>query len=516
MRQLTSLDAQFLAMESARTYGHVSGLAIIDPSTAPGGSLTGQDFCRLVSERLPLLKPFRWKLAEVPLGLDHPYWIEDPDFDLDFHIRETAAPPPGDDRALAEQVARIVARPLDRTRPLWELYLIHGLPEGRVAALTKIHHAAVDGVSGAEILSALVDLSPEGRDMPKDGRTARERSGERVPGQLEMLGRGLAGLPRQPLRALGALPSAVPNLADVPGVQLVPGVGTIGRLSTRARQALANAEGQELAGPTPVTVPRTRFNHPISASRRFSFGSLPLDRVKAIKNELGISVNDVVVAICATAMRNFLLERDELPDEPLVAMVPVSVRTQEQIGTFGNRIGVMIAPIPTNVADPRKRLMVAHETLSSAKTRHKAMPASLLQDVTKFIPPAVHARASRATLRVMGSRRPPLNLVISNVPGPPMPLYMAGGKLEAHFPVSVITDGVGLNITCMSYRDHIDFGIVVDREMVDDAWPLMEAHRAALEEIDDVVTGHRKGRVIPSKHGSREPARTTQAEPSHA
>jgi diacylglycerol O-acyltransferase / wax synthase len=507
MRQLTSLDAQFLALESKSTYGHVSGLAIYDPSTAPGGRMTRADVCRLIDQRLHMLPPFRWRLAEVPFGVDHPYWVDDPDFDLDFHIRETAAPPPGDDRALAEQVARIVARPLDRRHPLWEIYLIHGLPEGRVALLTKIHHAAVDGVSGAEILSVMVDLGPEGRELPP-GR--EDCCGERMPGQLEMLGRGLLGTPRQPLRAMRALPNSVPNLADIPGVQQVPGIGTLGRMSARAKRLVGGEAARDLLGPPAVNVPRTRFNHPITPHRRFSFGSLPLDRVKAIKNELQISVNDVVVALCATAMREWLLERDELPSDPLVSMVPVSVRTDEQVGTFGNRVGVMIVPIPTDVADPRKRLLKAHETLRSAKSRHKAVPASLMQDITQFIPPAVHARASRTMMSLSGSLRPPLNLVISNVPGPPMPLYCAGARLEAHFPVSVVTDGVGLNITCMSYRDHMDFGIVADRDMVDDAWPLFDAHRAALEHLDEVICGSRGG--VPSK----DVPRSSQASPSHA
>ena len=503
MRQLTSLDAQFLAMESSRTYGHVSGLAIYDPSTAPGGELTRKDICRLIGERLHLLPPFRWKLAEVPFGLDHPYWVEDPDFDLDFHIRDTAAPPPGDDHALAEQVARLVARPLDRAHPLWELYLIHGLPDGRKAILTKIHHSAVDGVSGAEILGAMVDLSPEGREIPPQP----DLKGERFPGQLEMLSRGLLGVPRQPLRALQAVPR-LPNLADVPGAQQIPGVGLLGRLATRAQRVVGEGD---LLEPSSVTVPDTRFGGRISKHRRFSFGSLPLDRVKAIKDELGISVNDVVVTLCATAMREWLLERDELPSEPLVSMVPVSVRTDEQRGTFGNRVGVMIVPIPTNVADPRKRLMTAHETLKVAKSRHRAVPAMVLQDLTQFVPPAIYARAARATMRLGAGLRSPLNLVISNVPGPPMPLYCAGARLEAHFPVSVITDGVGLNITCMSYRDHIDFGIVVDREMVDDAWSLMDAHRRALEELDEVVCGRR----VPSKD-VRASAQQSEASPSHA
>ena len=505
MRQLTSLDAQFLAMESARTYGHVSGLAIYDPSTAPGGTLTAKDICRTVGERLHLLPPFRWRLAEVPFGLDHPYWIEDPDFDLDFHVRETAVAPPGDDRQLAELTARIVARPLDRAHPLWEIYVVHGIEGGRVGLLTKIHHAAVDGVSGAEILSILLDVDPAGRDVPEQ---RQHDLGRRVPGQWEMLGRGVAGMPRQPVRALRALPSSVPNLADLPGIQQVPGVPTMGRLTSRLKRIASGGGDGELLGPAPISVPRTRFNRTISPHRRYSFGSLPLDRVKAIKNELGITVNDVVVTICATAMRSWLEERGELPDEPLVSMVPVSVRTKEQVGTFGNRVGVMIVPIPTDVADPRERLMRAHEVLGAAKSRHKAVPASLLQDVTQFIPPAVYARAARVTMQITAGVAPPLNLVISNVPGPPFPLYCAGARLEANFPVSVITDGVGLNITCLSYEDHIDFGIVVDRDMVDEAWSLMTAHREALEELDAVICGTR---VVPSKHGSQPPVHPARA-----
>src|SRR3954469_6938380 len=223
MRQLTSLDAQFLAMETPRTWGHVSGLAVYDPSTTPTGQLTIEDLCRVVSQRLHLLPPFRWRLVWVPFGLDHPYWIEDPDFDIDFHIRESAVPPPGGDRQLAETVARIHARPLDRSRPLWELYVIHGLEGGRVALLTKLHHAMVDGVSGNEILAVLLDPSPEGREIPP----AEAEHGDRVPGELEMLGRGLAGVPRQPWRALKGLPKTLPNLTEMPGANAFPGVPTI-------------------------------------------------------------------------------------------------------------------------------------------------------------------------------------------------------------------------------------------------------------------------------------------------
>ena len=239
MRQLTSLDAQFLGVESARTYGHVGGLAVYDPSTAPGGKLEMGDVCRMVSERLHLLPPFRWRLVEVPFGIDLPYWVEDPAFDLDFHIRDSAVPPPGDDRQLAETVARIFARPLDRSRPLWELYLIHGLPEGRVAMLTKLHHSMVDGVSGNEILGVLLDPSPEGKEIPP---AAERAPGERVPGDLEMLGRGLLGVPRQPLRALRSLPTALPNLTDLPGANAFPVVPRL------ARRAVARASRRRTRG----------------------------------------------------------------------------------------------------------------------------------------------------------------------------------------------------------------------------------------------------------------------------
>src|SRR3954468_8032667 len=357
MQQLTSLDAQFLAMESARVSGHVSGLAIYDPSTAPGGEVTQERICRLVAERLHLLPPFRYRLVPVPLGLDHPYWIEDPDFDLDFHVRETAVAPPGDDRQLAELVARIVARPLDRARPLWELYLIHGLPGGRIGVLTKIHHSVVDGVSGAEILTILLDVSPEGRDIPP-GRPPRA---ERVPSQLEMLGRGLAGLPAQPVRAIRALPATIPNIGEIPGAELIPGLPTIGKTMKRVQRFVSGSRDGEILERSRLRVPRTRFNGPISAHRRFAFGSLPLATVKAIKDEMGITVNDAVVGLCATAVRQWLIDRHELPRTPLVAMVPVSVRAPGEAREFGNRISAMIVPIPTNVAHPRDRLQRAHE-----------------------------------------------------------------------------------------------------------------------------------------------------------
>ncbi len=478
MRQLTALDQQFLALEDSRHYGHVGGLAILDPSSAPGGSLTLLDLQNLIHERLPLVPPFRWRLNEVPFNLDYGYWIEDPDFDLEFHVRELALAPPGTDAQLAEQVARIFSRPLDRSRPLWELYLVHGLPRGRLAVMSKIHHAVIDGMSGAEILGALLDLTPEGRDAPAALPAPRAK-----PGQLEMLGRGLLGMPRYPLRLLGSLPRALPNVDEVRSLSGIPGLGTLGRTARTAQRVLGRGP---IVGHVEMTPPRTSFNVRVSAHRRFAFGPLSLDRVKQIKNAHGCTVNDVVVSICAAAVRRWLLEHDELPDDPLVAQIPVSVRSEEQRGTFGNRILLMTAPLYTNVDDPVERLLLTHEALAQMKERHRALPADLLQDANQFIPPALFARAARLTFSLSASKRsrPLWNLVVSNVPGPQFPLYMAGARLEAQYPISVVTDGMGLNITVMSYCGELNFGIVADREQMPDVWSLIEWLRDAADELE--------------------------------
>jgi diacylglycerol O-acyltransferase len=479
MRQLTSLDSQFLALETRRQTGHVASVAILDPSTTPSGTIAIADIEALITERLPLLPPLRWRLLEVPLGLDYPYWIDDDDFDLHFHVRELGLAAPGTDEQLAEQVARIVSRPLDRARPLWELYLISGLESGHVALLSKIHHAVIDGMSGAEILGLLLDLTPEMRTVQPTGPWG---DNEAVPGELGMLLRGIAGAARYPLRALSALPSALPNLEETQ-FKAIPGLAALGRLAKSAQYAITRQEGS--VERTALDAPKTSFNGRVSAHRRFTFGQLSLDDVKAVKNAHGCTVNDVIVSICAGAVRRWLIAHDELPDEPLVAQIPVSVRTEEQVGTYGNRIMLMAAPLHTEIADPVERLRRTHESLGDMKQRHRALPASLLADANHFIPPAVFSRAARLTFGIATSRpgRPVWNLVISNVPGPQFPLYCAGAKLVANYPVSVITHGMGLNITVMSYDGHLDFGIVADREQMPDVALLMGWLREELEQL---------------------------------
>lgn len=455
MRQLTASDAQFLDMEDARNLGHVGFLAVVDPTTAPGGTLDASDLCRVVGARLHRLPPFRWKLAPVPFSIARPYWVDDPDFDLDFHIRELALGPDGGDRELAEQVSRIMSRPLDRARPLWELYVIHGLPGRRVALLTKMHHSAIDGASGVEVLSVLFD------DRPDDGNPPAPRGdpaiAPRSPGELEMLGRGMASVSRQPVQWLRTV------ARSGPGVR---------RLGAAAGHLASQAD---VLGWPRARPPATRFNDRISGHRRMAFAQLPLASVKAIKGALGFTVNDVVIALCAGALRQWLTALDELPDAPLVAMVPVSIRTPQQRGTFGNRVSAMFVPIPTDEPDPRRRLERAHEAMRAAKEIHHATPAELLQDMAEFIPPAVSARAARLAFRLVDRRRPAVNCVISNVPGPQKPIYCAGARAQAIYPVSVITDGMGLNITVMSLDGQLNFGVVVDRAQIPDPWPLLDA-----------------------------------------
>jgi WS/DGAT/MGAT family acyltransferase len=299
-----------------------------------------------------------------------------------------------------------------------------------------------------------------------------------------MLARGLAGAPRYWGRVLRALPSTLPNLEDSPLLPDVPGAKSLGRAAARFARRLRGGGESRVLERTNLTPPRTSFNGRISAHRRFAFGQVPLDAVKAVKNQYGCTVNDVVVAMCAGAVRTWLIEHGELPDTPLVAQIPISVRTEAQMGTYGNRVGMLSTPLYTNEPDPVRRLHLTHEAMRVAKERHKALPAQLLQDTAEMIPPAVFAQATRISTSLAATRKPIWNLVISNVPGPPIPMYFAGAQVTALYPVSVITDGLGLNITLFSYCGRVCFGIVADREQMPDVWRLIDWLAESLAELE--------------------------------
>ena len=446
-----------------------------------------------MTERLHLLPTFRWRLVQVPLGLDHPYWVDDPSVEVDYHVRELALPSPGDDRQLAEQVARIAARPLDRSHPLWEMYVIHGLQDGAVALFTKMHHAAVDGASGAEVMGVLLDETPGGHVLSVRDRPAVERH----PSRREMLRRGLAGVSRYPLRAVRAAPRTLRHLDAIPTIRPVPGVKAVARTSRLIDRMIPGTNDCAAPARSDLTAPRTRFQARISRHRRVAFGSLSLDEVKEVKNTYGCTVNDVVMAMCATALRGWLSERGELPDQPLVGWVPMSVRTPDEIGTYGNRVSVMLAELPTDEADPLRRLRRVNQSMRSAKEHYRALPPSLIQDANDLIPPALFPPVARGLMRLMGMRgvQPPVNIAISNVPGSPRPLYCAGALQRSQYPISGVLDGLGLNITVFSYRDKLEFGIVGDRELIDDPWPMVEALGDALAELRELAQAVLRGRL---------------------
>jgi WS/DGAT/MGAT family acyltransferase len=455
MQQLTGLDAAFLALETANSTGHVGGVSVLDARdvTEP---LTLARLTELVAGRLPEAPPvLRRKLLHMPLGMDQPYWIDDVDFDIEYHIRELALPRPGSDAQLAEQVARLHARPLDKSRPLWEIYLITGLARRRIAVYTKIHHAAIDGVSGAELLTMLLDLSPEGREVKA---TVPYRP-HRPPSWASVTALAVSRLAWRPVQTVRianelvrVLPAIAPALSPLIGGLLGLGRGDGGVIPT-------------VAGRPPVTP----FNKPITPHRRLAFRSVELDAVKKVKNAFGFSVNDVVLAMSAGALRRWLADHDALPDSPLVAMIPVSVRDPGSQGAMGNKVSAMLATLPTHLADPTERLEVAHAATTIAKAQQAAIPQGLVDQISDFAPPALTARAARVVFATgLLHRLPPFNLVISNVPGPNIPVYLAGAKLIAHYPVSVITDGLGLNITVVGYLGLLHFGLVGCRELVPD------------------------------------------------
>ncbi|MER5627598.1 wax ester/triacylglycerol synthase family O-acyltransferase [Streptosporangium sp. NPDC002544] len=479
MRQLTALDAQFLHAESATTAAHVAGLAILDPACSRAGALTRECLIGLLHERVHLAPALRLRLATVPFDLDRPYWTEDPDLDVAGHVHEVTLAAPGDDAQLAEEVARIHERRLDRGRPLWEMHLIQGLTGGRVALYAKVHHCAIDGVSGAETLAALLDLTPEPRVVERPAPTPRTTA----PGLAGMLAGAVARSVMQPARTLYSLGRMATELDTMPLASALPGARQVA-----AATRMITGRVRELPELPVLTAPRTPFNGPIGPERRFSYGSIPLADVKRVARSSGASVNDVVMTLCASALRAWLRERDALPDRPLIAAVPVAVRTASAQDVVGNQISVMVTPIPTDLACPRERLRVMARTMHTAKRRFAGSPTGWLSELSSMLPAAVTALATSTVFRLASIMLPPINLIVSNVPGPQLPLYLCGARVLAYHPMSVLTDvSGGVNITCFSYDGSLDFGILSCPDRVADVWRLMGHLQEAMDELMEQI-----------------------------
>lgn len=460
MQRLTGLDAAFLALETPACHMHVIGAAVLDPSTAPEGPFH-ERVRDLMEARVPLVPPLRRRLVEVPFGLNVPSWIDDPDFDLDYHLRRAALPAPGGPEELAAFVADVAGRPLDRRHPLWQAYVVEGLENGYQAFVTKIHHSLIDGVAGVAILGALFDFEADAPMVPELEPPEQFRP-EAVPSDQEMLVRAMADLVRQPAKMYRAVRKSVPN-------------------AVRAVQRVRESE-HDVA--LPLSTPRLAMNRSITPHRVVSFSSVQLADVKALKNALGVTVNDVVLALTTGALRKYLEGRDELPDRPLVAAIPTSVRGEGD-SQFGNKVSSMFAALPVEVDDPLQRVEVISDSMKGAKEMHEEVGSSTLEDWAELASPVLFSRAMRAysRLRVGERMRPVINLIASNVPGPAFPLYFAGARMVALHPLGPIFDDCGLNLTVISYLDHIDFGFLASRELVPDVDALAEAVPATLQEL---------------------------------
>ncbi len=482
MKQLSGLDVSFLNLETSTSFGHVSSLSIYgrpdDPDFDPYEAFRAQ-----LESKLCNLEPFRRRLVEVPFGLDRPYWINDPDFDIDFHLRHIAVPGDGDEYQVGELVGRLVGRPMDRSRPLWEVYVIDGLPDGDFGVLTKVHHATIDGAAGAEMLVMILDPSDPEPDTWRP---------EQPPTSRELLTRTAVELARSPAKALRL---QIKMLTEAGRITRSRGFDDLADQLRKSLPGPAGAIAKKFLGderPTEVDRPpllpafggpRTPFNASITAHRRFAYRSASLVHIKQIKQASGATVNDVVMAICAGALRRYLEDHEVLPDENLIAMVPVSIRTGEETDKWSNRVSAIFAELPTSSGDPVDRIAKVHEAMVVGKGQFDLVPADMLLEMSELAPPALSIRAARiaARTRIADWTNPPANLVVSNVPGPRTPLTLGGvAPLKHYYPVSTVVDGQGLNITVQSYVDVLDFGLVACRELVPDLWTIADY---CLEEI---------------------------------
>ena len=474
LQQLSALDASFLYLENERVANHIGGLYIYDQSTVPGGVLGFKEILKYMESRLQLAPRFRQKVANVPLNLDHPYWVDDERFDLEYHIRHVALPKPGDWRQLNILVSRIMDRPLDLNRPLWTLHIIEGLdnvdgvPPGSFAMVSRMHHAAIDGTSGMAMNMALHELEPQKGAKPGDDWKAAA-----APNPLELLLRAQVNNIAQPLRFMRVLAESMPA----------------------SMRVLAGLQEENFRMPTAIgEVPRTRFAGAISGHRMIDGVSFPLADLKAIKDAVpGATVNDVVLTIGGGALRKYLEDKNELPDKPLITLAPISIRGQDNraggtgamAANPGNQVAGMLASLGTDVKAPLARFEAVHASTVNSKELTNAIGAKLMTDYSQFIPAATTGLAARlySSMGLASRMQPLFNTVMTNVPGPQMPLYFAGAKMVSQYGLGIVQDGLGLFHSIVSYDGNLTVCAVSDREMMPDPDVYMDAYRESFAQL---------------------------------
>ena len=477
--RLTGLDSSFLHLERGASHMHV-GAAMVFEGRPPGyDELVDQ-----IVARLHLVPRYRQRLAFVPLGQGRPVWVDDPHFNVGFHVRHAALPSPGGDDQLRRLCGRVFSQALDRSRPLWELWLVEGLADDRFALLSKTHHALVDGVSGVDIVTVLFDASPDPlpqpapppewipRPLPSDAQLLADALLERATVRGEIL-RGVRATLRGPRHVAARVGDAL---------------GGIG--------ALARVGLLQSAPPSPLNVR-------IGPHRRFTWVTGDLGELKAVKNALGGTVNDVVLAVVAGALGRYLRRHGEVTDDLVLrAMVPVSVRADIERGALGNRVAAMWSSLPVGMRDPAERLAAIRREMEGVKESSQAVGAQVLTELTGFAPPTIMAQAAR-----LQARQRMFNLVVTNVPGPQFPLYMLGRRLQAMFPMVPLASNQALGVAIMSYDGQLDFGLNADYDALHDVGDLADDLRAAIAELVAAAGASPDAGRRPRRRGARRPAR---------
>ena len=471
MERLTGLDAGFVYMETPTLHMHTLKIGVLDPSTVPGG-YTFERFREELGKRLHLLPPFRRRLVTVPFGLHHPVWIDDPDFEIDAHIRSRALPAPGGQREIDAAIADIAGSQLRRDRPLWEITVLEGAADGRIVFVGKIHHSLADGVAAAELLANVMTTDPDELEPVEEGA---DWVGEPVPGRWRL--------------AVDAIVARLRQLLSLPRL--------LRRTARGVRAVVRRRKEADVSPPVPIRdAPTTSFNSSLGARRAFATTTLSLDEMKTVKSALGATVNDVLLALVAGSLRRYLADRDELPDVPLVAGVPVSTNQPEGIRRLGgNKVSNMFTVLPVQLADPVERVEAIHEMTVAAKEVHNLLGADMLADWSEFTPGKPYAWFMRRYSHhdLADRHAPPINLVVSNVPGPREPLFIAGGRLDGLYSVGPILDGIGLNVTAWSYLDQVNVGVLGSRPQVEDPWAITEGLHASLGELLEITRARTAG-----------------------